>query len=261
MRYFFAIKKPSHFFIVVSTGHEAIIAAAKANNIVTIELQHGSPARGKLNYDYTSGVKKKSFQDYFLSFGKYWTNSITLPIKKEKIIEFGYPYLKQVANEYSAIEKDNLLVIISQPVHSIKLVKFAIEFKKRHGHHIHVVFKPHPAEYYGADPDYFVKLRKIGVEVTERNEDLYEILARAKWQVGVYSTALYEGLYFNVALYILPYAGFEHMKSIIDIGLGKVLNDIEDFDYNWTIQEQCLNELYANPTRKKIKDFLLDCIV
>ena len=65
MRFFFKIKKPKTLFIVVSHTQEATIAAAKSLGITTIELQHGSPVRGKLNYDYTSGIKKKSFPDFF----------------------------------------------------------------------------------------------------------------------------------------------------------------------------------------------------
>ena len=61
MKYFFKIKKPKVFFIVVSAGNEPIIAAAKSENINTAELQHGSPTRGKLNYDYSSGIKKIHF--------------------------------------------------------------------------------------------------------------------------------------------------------------------------------------------------------
>mgnify|MGYP000934513419 FL=1 len=112
MRFFFKFKKPKLLFVVVSHAQEAIIAAAKSIGITTIELQHGSPARGKLNYDYTSGIKKTNFPNLFLSFGDYWSSNCKFPLDDNKIISFGNSYLHKKINSYSHILKEDRLVII-----------------------------------------------------------------------------------------------------------------------------------------------------
>ena len=102
-------------YIFSCAGNEPLIAAAKAAKIPVLELRYGSPARGKLNYDYSSGITKTNFPDYFLSFGQYWSRSLSLPLSSRKIINFGFPYLYQKLN-YSEVPKENCLFVISQSV-------------------------------------------------------------------------------------------------------------------------------------------------
>ena len=256
MRWFFKVKQPSHFFVVVSAGHEAIIAAAKSVGVVTYELQHGSPARGKLNYDYSSGMKKRSFPDWFLSFGEFWSRDLVLPLQEERIIPFGYPYLAKKASEYSNINKENLLLIISQPVHARALAEFAKEMAEYHKYSIKVEFKPHPAEFYYGEPDYFQKLRDSGVNVSDRNADLYSLFAKARWQVGVYSTALYEGLYFGVACYVLKVAGAEHMELLIEMNLARFIINAEEVDLDWVIRKEEARKIFAEPTVQKVEQLM-----
>lgn len=255
MYLFFRLKKPSHLFLVGSACREAIVAAAKAAVVPTFELQHGSPARGKLNYDYSSGIKKRSFPDYFLSFGDYWTNKLTFPLPTEKIINFGYPYLAKKVDHYSTVQKENTMLIISQTVHAKRLASFAIHaLEVNQG--IDVIFKPHPSEFLVPEPEYFRTLRESGVIVAEKDSDLYYLFSRAKWHVGVYSTALYEGLCFDSALYLLPLPGFECMKPLIRLGLAKVIVKDQDFDKNWVSRSDDLCKIFAKPSREKLESIL-----
>ena len=120
--------------------------AAKSINIPTIELQHGSPARGKLNYDYSSGIRKELFSNWFLSFGEYWQKGCRFSIENNNIISYGFPYLNSQKMQYSKILKENRMVVISQPVIT-KLTEFAIQISKKFSNKVIVEYKPHPAEY------------------------------------------------------------------------------------------------------------------
>jgi hypothetical protein len=254
---FFKLKQPSHFFIVVSAAHEAIISAAKAARVPTYELQHGSPARGKLNYDYSSGLIKKSFPDYFLSFGEYWSSAAVLPLPRQRVIPFGYPYLTKKVIEYSnlSLQKDQLL-IVSQSVHARALAKLAIAIIQIHTSKIKVVFKPHPAELYHGEPDYFKSLRLAGVTIPDENADLYLLFAQSAWQVGVYSTALYEGLCFGAACFLVRLPGFEQMKPLVDIGLARLIDDHHDIDLDWSVDPEAAQKLFAQPSREKVEKLL-----
>ena len=254
MSAYFRLKKPSHFFVVVSAGHEPVIAAAKAANIPTIELQHGSPSRGKLNYDYSSGIGKSSFPDYFLSFGEYWKNSATLPIPKDKIISFGFPYLSNKIGCYSIVDKENILLVVSQPVFAKTLAKFAVNALSVCD--VKVVFKPHPSEFVSHAPDYFRDLRDAGVLLADESTDIYSLFSKARWQVGVFSTALYEGLCFNVALFLLSLPGFERMEPLVSCGLARIIRSVDDLDLNWSPSSNGHGDFFAEPSKEKLLEIL-----
>ena len=251
MYLFFRIKNPKIVFIVVQVNQEATIMAAKSLGITTVEIQHGSPARGKLVYDYSSGIQKKSFPDFFLSFGDYWSSNCKFPIKKNKIISFGNPYLYKKINSYSHIKKENRLVIISQGIPI--LAKLAKEISKQFYEKIEVEYKPHPREFYETDKSHFAELKNAGVIVSKENEDLYNIFARSRWQVGVYSTALYEGLYFGVACFILNTSGSEQMERLINLKYARLISSSKDIDLNWKIDKKDLSEIFSKPSKKKIE--------
>ena len=250
MQLFFKLKKPKLLFVVASHTQEAIIAAAKSLGITTIELQHGSPARGKLNYDYTSGITKKSFPDLFLSFGDYWSSNCKFPIDKDKIISFGNPYLYKKINSYSHIAKEDRLVIISQgfPI----LVEYAKDISEQFSKKIIVEYKPHPREH-EKEQDYFKELRKAGVVISHKNADLYEIFARSRWQVGVFSTAIYEGLYFGTACFIVNTTGSEHMKRLIKSDLARLISSPKDIDLNWKIDKKNIKKIFSKPSKENIE--------
>jgi hypothetical protein len=250
---FFKFKKPKNLFVIVSHSQEAIIAAAKSLGINTFELQHGSPVRSKLNYDYSSGIKKRSFPDFFLSFGGFWSSNCELPINKKKIISFGNEYLYKKLDFYSNTPKQNRLVVISQ-AHPI-LAKFAQDIRKHFPKKIIVEYKPHPAEYYGDEPEYFSELRNSGVIISNRHTALYEILSKSRWQVGIDSTALYEGLYFGTACFILSHDGelnSNNMKNIIEAGCAKLISSPQDIDLNWVVDIKKLKEIFIRPNKKNI---------
>ena len=251
MRFFFKLKKPKLLFIVVSHSQEAIIAAAKSLRIKTIELQHGSPARGKLNYDYTSGIKKRTFPDMFLSYGDYWSSNCKFPLDERRIISFGNPYLYKKINSYSHIVKEDRLVIISQGLP--KLAKFAQDISRQFSKKIIVEYKPHPRELYQQEPDYFIELRNAGVVISHKHADLYEIFARSRWQVGVFSTALYEGLYFGTACFVVNTTGAEHMKRLINFDLARLISSPTDIDLNWKIDKKDIKKIFSEPSKENIE--------
>jgi hypothetical protein len=254
---FFKFKRPSHFFIVVSAGHEAVISAAKDAGVPTYELQHGSPARGKLNYDYSSGLAKHSFPDFFLSFGEYWSRSIILPLPRQRVISFGYPYLaKKIASKSNVYLKKNRLLVVSQPVHAMALAELAIKISQYNQNKIEVIFRPHPSELHHGEPNYFRILRLSGVTIADRNSDLYFLFAQSSWQVGVYSTALYEGLCFGVACFVARLPGFEKMQPLVDIGLARIIDDHHDVDLDWSVNPEDAQELFAQPSQEKVETIL-----
>jgi hypothetical protein len=256
-RIFFKIKKPPKIFIVNSIGLEAMIAAAKKYGIKTYELQHGSPSRGKLNYDYSSGIKKITFPDYFLAFGKFWTQDIKLPLKKENIFNIGFPYLNKKLLGVKKIKKENILLIISQPgVISKKLIEFSIKLKKKNDD-IKIIFKPHPLETILENQKYFDYLSENNITViNNKNFNLYKILKKTKYVLGVSSTVLYEALAFNCSIFVLKIHGYERLKRLISLKLVNLISNVQEFQKR-TIKKKKIEDFFYSDNNKLIKSIVL----
>tara|TARA_Y100001968_G_scaffold313758_1_gene338298 strand:+ start:2498 stop:3913 length:1416 start_codon:yes stop_codon:yes gene_type:complete len=252
----FRLKRPTHIFFVDSLAYLPYISAAKNLGIPTIELQHGSPARGKLNYDYSSGIKHSSFPDWFASFGDYWLRENILPIEKQKIISFGFPFFaNSLKKEKDEIPVENYFLIISQPTIAQELVDFSIKLRRILDSSIQIVFKPHPLEYL-EDNLYFDQLRKQSILVAEKNISLYELFIKSNWQLGVYSTAIYEGLSFGLKTYIMKIAGCEYMDELIKSGLAELVDNVNQIDIEKSRRKIDSSTIFKIPTNESIDELL-----
>lgn len=250
------VKMPPLVCVVVSTAHCSLIMAAKSLNIPTLELQHGSPVRGKLNYDYTSGVQKRSFPDSFAAFGGFWSSRVQLPIPKDRIFSIGFAYFSRQVGAYVDVEKSNRLIILSQATVARELVDFACKLGSVLGDRCEVVFKPHPQENQNDVERYKRHLESNGVIVAKREDDLYWLLATAKWQLGVYSTALFEGIGLGAACFILKAGGHHYMSDLVENKLARQVETPEDIDLSYSVADSDINWLFRSVNGSAIKKLL-----
>ncbi|MBR5503600.1 MAG: sialyltransferase, partial [Methanobrevibacter sp.] len=231
-------RKPKEVFLVVAYENKALVAACKKMNIEIIELQHGTISPYHLGYSYPENTMKindeikeiEYFPDKILSFGDYWANSSYFPIDKENIISMGFPYFEENSktymtmnenkNEKDADENNNKQILfISQGVIGKYLSKMAYETaeninneNKDKNHNF--IYKLHPGEYgtWKENYDYLTKAAQNydNFTVIDKSEPpLYELFAKSNYQVGAFSTAIYEGLAFNCKTFILDVPGVE----------------------------------------------------
>ena len=99
------------------------------------------------------------------------------------------------------------------------------------------IYKLHPGEY-GTWRENYEYLRKAVDEfdnfnVIDKSEPpLYELFARSDYQIGAFSTAIYEGLAFNCKTLIIDVPGVEYLDDLIDKNIvKKVKNSNEIIDY------------------------------
>jgi hypothetical protein len=224
--------QPKIIFVVVSYGKETLIHAAKALKIPVVELQHGIISKYHMGYSFPHRQIKHTFPDYFFSFGKYWAQEIQFPIKKEKIYNIGYPYLEESLKRYDK-KKSDTFVFISQWSIGENLSRFAVQFRKNTPNNIKIIYKLHPGE--------FDRWRKaypwlIGSDIEVLDSDiptLYAILAKSKWQAGVYSTAIYEGLAFGCQTYLVNLPGVETMDKLIRSGYATLIKTPEEINLTY----------------------------
>ena len=239
---------PRCVLLVRSAQQEALVAAAKDLRIPVAELQHGSPARGKLNYDYGSGVGKRCFVDVFAAFGPFWTEDVRLPLADDAIVDLGFPWLSAERARHAGTARRDRLLVLSQPDRAEVLTEFCVNLAGRLPPGIEMLFRPHPEERAGGEAR-FARLRAAGIEVQDDPAvDLYALFAASRWQLGVYSTALYEGLAFGCACFVLRTAGSELMRRVVDLGLARFVDAPEDFDAAFRVDAEAARTLFVDAT-------------
>ena len=234
--------RPDILIITVGKGKETLIEVAKEHNIRVIELQHGAISNEHLAYSFSDGKHKKNFADYFFSFGEYWEKNVSLPVSNSHIKAVGYPFLDMQAKKFSDVEKEDKIIFISQGTVGEELSKFAVELSEEDDFNKNIIYKLHPGEY-NSWKERYPWLEECDVTVIDNDEkSLYRLFAESKAQIGVYSTAIYEGLIFDLQTFIYDMDGSEHMENLLKHqGIKEVQHpeDIEITDTGLQVDREC----------------------
>jgi ribosomal protein S2 len=222
-------REPQCLVVVVSYGRQIIIEVAKELEIPVVELQHGVINKYHKGYSYPGDREKEAFPDYLLTFGEYW-NNIEYPIPDEKVIVTGYPYFDMMKKKFEDVEEKNQILFISQGTIGEKLSQFAVELSKQIEDY-EIVYKLHPGEFSNWQERY-PWLEESEIEVLTNEKQLYQLFAESKIQVGVYSTAIYEGLGFNLKTFLVDLPGIETMERLLDKKCCRKMNSAEELMEN-----------------------------
>ncbi len=219
--------RPKAVVLICSYGKEALIEAAKSLAIPTIELQHGVISPYHPGYVFPNGVIKSTFPDYLLTFGEYWKKCAKYPIPQSHILSVGYPHLESKRSLTTGTRNDHQIVFISQERSGALISKFAVHLRKLLPSEFKVVYKLHPLE---ADrwKSLYPWLAKSDIEVIGTERDLYEIFKESRIQVGIFSTALFEGMAFGLSTFLIRAPGIEYFKPLIDMNVVHVVSTPED---------------------------------
>ncbi len=213
-------RTPEKIFLVVSYNLAPLIKAAKTLKIPVTELQHGTMSNYHVGYHYPDNTPIEYFPDYFYSFGPFWRQTVSWPIPQENIIEYGFPYFIETREKYRTIKKNpNQVIIISQGAIGKDLGNFMA--KALHGNEKYrFIYKLHPGEYLNWKTRYpSLKLLDDyqNIEIIDHNKiDLYELFASSEFQIGVFSTAIYEGISFGCKSILINLPGIEYMENLIN---------------------------------------------
>ncbi|MDC3171596.1 hypothetical protein OA856_01005 [Pelagibacteraceae bacterium] len=232
--------------VVNAYGFNHFIWAAKKLNIMTIELQHGIISDLHLGYHYPTSDKNTidAFPDYLLTFGDYWNNLAKFPINDDKVIPNGYFYFNDQKSKYLKLKTSNQkkILVISQSTIGEKLSNEIIEIAKELEDY-QIIYKLHPKEIM-EKPYYLKKLNQINNIKISTNTPLYSLFAECEWQIGVFSTALYEGLGFGLKTIIMKISGWQNLKSLNVIKGVKFLSNSNEVI-------ETINKNIAHPNSKK----------
>jgi hypothetical protein len=220
---------PEVVVIVVSYGKETFIEACQSKDIPVVELQHGVIHPGHLGYSYPEDRTKETFPDYLLTWGDFWAEGVELPIPEKHVIPVGYPYLEQRYDQYTDVESKDQIIFISQGTIGEELSRFALEVEKHPDFNHDIIYKLHPGEY-DRWKDEYPWLTGADFEIVDSSEPpLYELFADSTVQVGVGSTAVYEGLVFDLDTYVYDCAGASILSPLIGEGAAEMVSSVDEF--------------------------------
>ncbi|MBU1014872.1 HAD-IIIA family hydrolase [Patescibacteria group bacterium] len=220
---------PKAVVAVDLSAKRQLVKACRKAGISLIELQQGAINRYNLEYSYEGPRRKKErVPDYFFAFGDFWTQQVAFSLPPERVLSVGFPYYEQELARYKNVAKKKQILFLSNSMYGRDMSKFAAELVKELKEPWHVVYKLHPEEADGWQQRY-PWLVDSGVEVMrDEKKPLYYLFAESQVQVGVSSTAVYEGLGFGLFTYLLPLAGIEEMERLLEGGYARLVSSSQE---------------------------------
>jgi hypothetical protein len=209
--------KPEVVVLAVSYGKEEFIETCKDFHIPVAEVQHGVISNYHPGYSYPGETrKKKTFPDFLLLFGDYWKGRADYPIEQRGVVSVGFPHMEHMISKYSTVSKRKQVLVLSQPILGKAMSKFALELSQIEGFDYEVLYKLHPREYKGWRAKY-EHLDNTNIRVIDsQGPVLHPLLAQSVAQVGVSSTAIYEGLGFGLKTFIIDMPSWEYFHDLIE---------------------------------------------
>ncbi|MBW3517565.1 hypothetical protein [Flavobacterium sp. NKUCC04_CG] len=211
---------PSSIYLTTAYYYAPITKAAKENNIKVMELQHGIISKYHLGYSFPNITKPLHyFPDELLVWGANWTKMSDFPLAEHNIVVDKFRYLEIKKKQFSDKTKiRNSFLILSQTAISEKVAQKLLDniefFKEKK-----IIYKLHPGEFeIWQNNKSLIKLKELlDIEIVTNQKDMYYLMAICEYQVGVFSTALYEGLEFNCKTVLLDVDGIEYMEDFIRV--------------------------------------------
>ncbi|MHA2211153.1 MAG: hypothetical protein ACXABV_18510 [Candidatus Thorarchaeota archaeon] len=221
--------KPKLLLLVSCLGKENLIEACKILRIPTAELQHGVMNKFHPNYSFPGDRRRHTFPDHLLVWGDYWSGSAEYAIPDNRIHTVGFPFIERALYRYKDIKKKPQILFISQGFVGGNLSQFALELSERIGSDYTIAYKLHPAEcdsWRGLYP--WLVDSKVDV-IDQKESNLHMFFAESIAQIGIGSTALYEGLAHGLDTYVLDSDGAEYFDELAHQGIVQMISSVESF--------------------------------
>ena len=221
--------------------------------VKVIELQHGVTGRYHCAYNFASCFEVKQLPDEVWFFSEAWANSVRLPsyVKRKSV---GFHHFDEMREKYKIKEKRNSIIFISSGTVGNSLSLFAVEaiqYIRHNNLNYELIYKLHPGEY-SSWKEKYPWLEGAGINVVDNNEvQLYELFSKSIAQVGVYSTALFEGIGYDLETYILCNENVNYVDILFDYSVAKLVSNVSEiFNSIHDCSSICASSLFWRPHAK-----------
>jgi hypothetical protein len=195
-------------YVVVAYFHQHIVGAARDLGIRVVELQHGAISPFHLGYSYPGRPVVADQPDELWTFGSYWSEVAELPAGMRTQV-VGASFIQPLSEEQLAAKDPRRVVFLSQGTIGPLLLEYAVALAEARPE-LEVIFHLHPSE---RSNDY-----PAPSSVRVSSEDILGLLASATYQVGVATTALFEGMVLGCGTGVADLPGHEYLDPAIERG-------------------------------------------
>lgn len=218
-------------FLVVSYGKEPLISAAHKEDIHVVELQHGVIHSCHPGYHFPYNEAVPYFPDEIYLFGEHWGKMVSIP-ENVTCTTYGAHHLVGLIKGVSVAQKKEQIVFLSQGPIGKNMLNIALKLSRRLDSW-KVYFKLHPSELKSEYDNYMQEklFVKNNIILVGQELNVYQLLKESMIQIGVSSTALFEGMILGCKTIVINMPGFVVMESAIMEGDALLVdrnNDIDD---------------------------------
>ncbi len=207
---------------------QTINKIASEYHIPVVELQHGTMGRYHIAYNIIGGVIPETFPDYIFVWGQFWKDQTRFPIDSNRVISTGFPYFEKQIREKGRQKKERAVLFVSQPTIGDQLARIAGELAGRQQDY-RVIYKLHPGEVITARQRYKMLYENPAIEVVENSSTkIYDLFAVCEFQVGVYSTAIIEGIGFGLQTIVVKLPGWEYLEPLQNDQRVQFVNTVDE---------------------------------
>jgi hypothetical protein len=229
--------RAKHALFCVHYHKEGLIAALKVLGIESIEVQHGLISRNDFYYVYHEQFRAVAplafFPDKIVLYGTYWKDVLSSGAewKKDQLIVAGNYLANAREKKVDSIKKENIIFIGAQKNLAKQYTGYCIHLQNiltSKGHNWRVVVKMHPLE---KTPDvYRNNLPKHGIEVLGNESNLFDVLAKSRIQISIYSTTFFDALGYDVLNFSLQNFtnSADYAREMVEEGVALPLEYDED---------------------------------
>jgi len=140
------------------------------------------------------------------------------------------------------------------------LSKFAVKLASIKNGIYRVIYKLHPGEWGRAQTLYteLYEAQESGLLdiVDTDTSPLYTLFFESRWLIGVYSTALFEGIALGCQLILVDLPGVERMSPLLKKGCAQLVKTPEEIQFNEIYNNRNIREeLFASDWRSNWRNF------
>lgn len=210
-------RKPKAVYIVAKEPL-SVFPACRKYGIPVIEMQHSLMSKYHIAYSVPDSKRIEYYPDKICVWGEHWKASAYFPIEGVEFAIYRNNYISERLAQYQQKEKKvNEIIVLSQWIFAENMLRFILAAAHKLEEY-HFLFKLHPRN--SGNFDRFNAIVQThesrNVTVCRNERDLYDLLSEAEIQIGVFSTALIEGMFYECRTIILEFPGHELMDYWIE---------------------------------------------
>ena len=223
--------RPKIIFHADDSTAKGWIEMAGALKIPVVDFQHSQMSRDNILYTYSQTHRPRrlpTLSDAIFTFAEYWNGLYSLPVPR---ISVGFPYLEAKTKELksSGPRGLNTFLVISS-MHSGKTLELLVLDLARKLPSSTIIYKLRSEEYgrwRETRSPAFGSTNNIHV-VDNDTVPLYELFRQSTYQIGINSTALIEGMAFDLKTFIVKHGYYFEMSDLIQRGFVTLVESADD---------------------------------